>query len=164
MFRKLFRYVLLGLVLQQAGAILNTFVVSNNDDMMPVWCFDSGIASSVVGDPEHIKLTKDSKYVALTDIIPIPGISRHRFMIEDMMSVGDLLLFTGYPLFVFSTLGLIFYPFVWLFKWCVDRSRMNYLRKLAAWFLQRDVAGYCIRTDGSSGWIFGDDWHIEFKK
>ena len=113
-FRKLFRYVLLGLVLQQAGGMLNVFVVDNNDGMMPVWVFDRGIELSMADDQEHTRLTKDSKDVILADIIPIPAISKHRVVVDDMMSLGDLALFAGYSLFVISSLILIAYLFMWL--------------------------------------------------
>lgn len=43
---------------------------------------------------------------------------------------------------------------------------MKWLRKLAAWYLQKDVQGCQVAfTDDEfvkGGWIFGKDWHITF--
>ena len=38
----------------------------------------------------------------------------------------------------------------------------KYIRKLAAWILQRDLVGFCIDDGAHSGWIFGTDWYINF--
>ena len=42
------------------------------------------------------------------------------------------------------------------------RKMKKYIRKLAAWILQRDLVGFCIDDSAHSGWIFGTDWYINF--
>jgi hypothetical protein len=41
---------------------------------------------------------------------------------------------------------------------------MKWLRLLAARILRNNVKGYCMQQDMDSGWIYGDGWHIEFKR
>lgn len=38
-----------------------------------------------------------------------------------------------------------------------------WLRRLAAWYLQKHVVGACISMDSPyNGWVWGEGWHIQW--
>lgn len=93
--KKLLSLGLLGIVLSWTGGYLNEFVVKHNHGQMPVWCINDHVTASVLFDPDHSQLTKTSHYIALSDIFLMPGISDEGIKVEDIMSLGDLLIFSG---------------------------------------------------------------------
>lgn len=107
---RFFAILLLGLSLQYIGAKLNTIAVRANGGKMPVLVLNEKMMMELLGDPNHAAMDKATRYPALCDIVLVPFVMDFQLH-NDMMSIGDVLLFVGavamvslylFPLFVLA--------------------------------------------------------------
>jgi hypothetical protein len=94
--------------LQRFGAEVNQFTMKANNNMMPVWEI-----SPTLDDPDdlvHCKLTSESRYKVLDDIIPVLVYRDHHIELDAMASVGDIFVFSGISLQLIC-------PFLLMFCW-----------------------------------------------
>jgi hypothetical protein len=107
---RFFAILLLGLSLQYIGAKLNHIAVTANGGKMPVLVLNEKLLVDIMADDDHKPMDKNTRYPVLCDYILVPFIYDFELH-KDMMSVGDVLLFTGsmtmvslylFPLFVLA--------------------------------------------------------------
>jgi fermentation-respiration switch protein FrsA (DUF1100 family) len=101
--------MLVGTLFQILGVQLNDFVMAHNDDHMPVLELikSSTFEFLMLVDPGHCKLTWESHYILLSDIIPAPYITLHDYGLS-LSSIGDLFIRTGDFLLQFVPLGFVY--------------------------------------------------------
>jgi len=104
-----FLIVLVTMCLPDLGGHLNWYAEKQNAGFMPVWCYDTGMKMSVDEDSRHVELTKSSKVPYLSDIFPmyVYSFEDSKFELDGVMSIGDLLLWSGYVGFFFSLFYLL---------------------------------------------------------
>lgn len=104
---RIFIALLLGIVLPNFGSRLNIRAEHDNNGPMPVWCITDSISFIITDDPRHTPITKDTKNLFLTDIIPIPMVVHDGIRINNVISIGDFFVFFGYSCY---TIGLVLLP------------------------------------------------------
>jgi hypothetical protein len=115
-FKHVLAVFVLSLLLGKIGAFSNHVVLRANHGTMPVWVTNPAMELSMMGDDEHSAMTRESKYIPLSDIFPVFDANGNGIEIEGMASLGDLgilLSMSGYFLtvFLFSLL-----PVSWAFR------------------------------------------------
>lgn len=110
--------VLSALLLPMLGDRCNSIVVSANGGQMPVWIVSSETALTVGLSNQHRRLTEDTKYKALADIIPVYAWFDGELQPISVMSIGDVCIETG-DLLVFASELLL--PLLFL-RWAVKKD------------------------------------------
>lgn len=106
-----------GVVLEFGGSYLNAIAEGHNNNHMPVWVMNGGVALSIAISPSQCDLTEKSRYKALCDIIPQPFIDAYNQRIDiQMMSVGDVAMSAGEFVILASIVAFLFAPLIFIFK------------------------------------------------
>lgn len=104
--RKALLLLVFGILLQVAGSNCNKLVVRANHERMPVWNLGHKFDYIAEIDPLHYIITKDTKYVLLSDVIPFPAFGPAFQVILGMESLGDVSIDTGQLMVIFFWLPL----------------------------------------------------------
>ena len=104
-----FLLVLFAMCLPDIGGHLNWYAEKQNAGFMPVWCYTTEMKLSVEDDLRHVELTGESKVPYLSDIFPmyVYSFADLEFELDSMMSIGDLILWSGYIGFFLSLFYLL---------------------------------------------------------